>query len=63
MEIRYGIVLRARQMLLYPGALGKFLGCSSTTDGGNMGLDTLRSRKDKATLKRWYKLVSMPDDR
>ena len=28
-----------------------------------MGLDTLRSRRDKAKLKCWYKLVSMPEDR
>ena len=30
---------------------------------GDMGIDTLRSRKDKAKLKWWYKLAFMPEDR
>ena len=30
---------------------------------GDMGLDTLRSRRNKAKLKWWHKLVSMPEDR
>ena len=28
-----------------------------------MGLDTLQSRRDRAKLKWWYKLASLPDDR
>ena len=29
-------------------------------EGGDMGLETLKSRRDKAKLKWWYKLASMP---
>ena len=43
------------------------LGCSSRMCNkavrGDMGIDTLRSHRDKAELKWWYKLVSMPEDR
>ena len=28
-----------------------------------MDIDTLRSRRDEAKLKWWYKLASMPEDR
>ena len=28
-----------------------------------MGLESLRGRRDRAKLKWWYKLVSMPEDR
>ena len=28
-----------------------------------MGLETLKSRRDKAKLKCWYKLATMPQDR
>ena len=28
-----------------------------------MGLESLRSRRDRAKLKWWYKLISMPEDR
>ena len=31
--------------------------------GGDLGVDTLQGRKDKAKLKWWYKLVTMPEDR
>jgi len=45
----------------------KILGCSSTTCNeavrGDMGLETLTSRKDKAKLKWWYKLASMSAER
>ena len=41
----------------------RILGCSSKTCNeavrGDMGLETLKSRRDKAKLKWWYKLVSM----
>ena len=49
------------------GGAKKILGCSSRTCNeavrGDMGIDTLRSRRDKAKLKWWYKLASMPEDR
>ena len=28
-----------------------------------MGLDTLQSRRDRAKLKWWYKLATLPEDR
>ena len=30
---------------------------------GDMGLDTLQSRKDRVKLKWWHKLVTLPEDR
>ena len=30
---------------------------------GDLGIDTLQGRRDKAKLKWWYKLVTMPKDR
>ena len=43
------------------------LGCSSKTCNeavrGEMGLDTLHSRRDRAKLKWWYKLATLPEDR
>ena len=45
----------------------RILGCSSKTCNeavrGDMGLDTLQSRRDRAKLKWWYKLASLPEDR
>ena len=45
----------------------RILGCSSKTCNeavrGDMGLDTLQSRTDRAKLKWWYKLVTLPEDR
>ena len=45
----------------------KILGCSSRTCNEavrvDMDIDTLRSRRDKAKLKWWYKLASMPKNR
>ena len=42
------------------------LGCSSKTCNeavrGDMGLDTLQSRRDRAKLKWWYKLAALPED-
>ena len=42
------------------------LGCSSKTCNeavrGDMGLDTLQSRRDRAKLKWWYKLATLPED-
>ena len=39
--------------------------CKTCNDSvrGNMGLDTLQSRSDRAKLKWWYKLASLPEDR
>ena len=41
--------------------------CSSKTSSeavrGDIGLETLKSRRDKAKLKWWYKLATMPQDR
>ena len=49
------------------GGAKKILGCSSKTCNeavrGDMGLETLRSRRDKAKLKWWYKLATMHQDR
>ena len=49
------------------GGAKNILGCSSKTCNeavrGDMGLETLKSRKDKAKLKWWYKLETMPQDR
>ena len=36
------------------GGAKKILGCSSKTVRGDMGLETLKSRRDKAKLKWWY---------
>ena len=45
----------------------QILGCSpkSCNDEvrGDMGVDTLQSCRDRAKLKRWYKLATLPDDR
>ena len=49
------------------GGARTILGCSSRTCNeavrGDMGLDTLRSCRNKAKLKWWYKLVSLTEDR
>ena len=41
----------------------RILGCSSKTCNkavrGDMGLDTLQSRRDRAKLKWWYKLATL----
>ena len=46
------------------GGAKKILGCSSRTCNeavrGDIGLETLKSRRDKTQLKWWYKLASMP---
>jgi hypothetical protein len=49
------------------GGAKRILGCSSRTCNeavrGDMGLETLQSRRDKAKLKWWYKVVNMSEDR
>ena len=45
----------------------RILGCSSKTCNeavrGDMGLDTLQCHRDRAKLKWWYKLATLPEDR
>ena len=45
----------------------RILGCSSKTCNeairGDMGLDTLQSRRDTAKLKWWFKLAPLPENR
>ena len=49
------------------GGAKRILGCSSKTCieavRGDMGLETLKNRRDRAKLKWWYKLVTMHEDR
>ena len=49
------------------GGAKRILGCSSKTCNeavrGDMGLETLKSRRDRAKLKWWYKIATMPGDR
>ena len=49
------------------GGAKRILGCSSKTCieavRGDMGIETLKSRRDRAKLKWWYKLATMPEDR
>ena len=49
------------------GGAKNILGCSSKTCNeavrGDMGLETLQSRRDKAKLKWWYNLATIPQDR
>ena len=56
----------ALESIILKGAK-KILGCSSKTCNeavrGDMGLETLKSRRDKAKLIWWYKLVRMPGNR
>ena len=62
MKFESVIKLRLESILL--GGAKKILGCSSRTCNeavrGDMGLETLKSCRDKAKLKWWYKLASMP---
>ena len=46
------------------GGAKHILGCSSKTcNRGDMCLETLQGRRDKAKLKLWYRLASMSEDR
>ena len=49
------------------GGAKRILGCSSRTCNeavrGDMGLDSLQGRRDKAKLKWWYKVATMPEHR
>ena len=49
------------------GGAKRILGYSSKTCNeavrGDMGLETLKSQRDRAKLKWWYKLATMAEDR
>ena len=49
------------------GGAKQILRCSSNTCNeavrGDMGLETLKSPRDRAKSKWWYKLVTVPEDR
>ena len=49
------------------GGAKRILGCSSKTCNeavrGDMGLESLKGRRDRAKLKWWYKVASLPEDR
>ena len=49
------------------GGVKRILGCSSRTCNeavrGDMGLYSLQGRRDKAKLKWWYKVATMPEHR
>ena len=64
-SLEYGSEAALESVLLGGGK--RILGCSSKTCNeavrGDLGIDTLQSRMDKAKLKWWYKLVTMPEDR
>ena len=49
------------------GGAKRILGCSSRTCNeavrGDMGLDSLQGRREKAKLKWWYKVATMPEHR
>ena len=49
------------------GGAKRILGCSSRTCNeavrGDMGLDSLQGHRDKAKLKWWYKVATMPEHR
>ena len=57
---------RALESIILGGAK-KILGCSSKTCNeavwGDMGLETLKSRRNRAKLKWWYKVCRLPDNR
>ena len=57
---------RALESIILGGAK-KILGCSSKTCNeaiwGDMGLETLESRRDRTKLKWWYKVCRLPDNR
>ena len=66
--MRCGKVIRVRQVLSIPyiilNGAKQILGCSSKPCNeavrGDMGLDTLQSRRDRSKLKWWYKLATLP---
>ena len=56
----------ALESIILDGAK-RILGCSSKTCNEavrrDMGLDTLQSHRERAKLKWWYKLATLPEDR
>ena len=71
MAVRCGKVIRLRYIAVLEsvmiGGAKRILGCSSRTCNeavrGDMGLDSLQGRRDKAKLKWWYKVATMPEHR
>ena len=65
MVVQFGIVIRIRLVFRLGGAK-KILGCSSKTCNeavrGDMGLDSLSSRRDRAKSKWWHNLCTMIGD-
>ena len=61
--MKCGRVIRAALESVLLGGGKWILGCSSKTCNeavrGDLGIDTLQSRMDKAKLKWWYKLVTI----
>ena len=45
------------------GSLGVLLRPVNEAVRGDMDLDTLQSRRNRAKLKWWYKLATLPEDR
>ena len=68
MEVRCGKIKESQagplESIILDGAKW-ILGCSSKTCKeavrGDMGLDTLHSCSDRAKLKWWYRLATLPD--
>ena len=54
------------ESIIFDGAK-RILVCSSKTCNeagrGDIGLDTMQSHRDRAKLKLWYKLATLPEDR
>ena len=63
MEMKSGNVIRGRPMRILGGAKKIWGRMCNEAVRGDMGIDTLRSRRHKAKLKWWYKVASMPEDR
>ena len=65
--MRYRNVIRGSRMSIVVGGAKKILGCYSRICNKavreNTALDTLKSHWDKAMLKWWCKLASIPEDR
>ena len=56
---------KAQAAAVMTGGAKRILGCSLRTCDeavrGDMGLDSLQGRRDKAKLKWWYKVATMPE--
>ena len=67
--MKSGIAISSGQSIRLLGGAKKILGCSSKTCtcneavSGDMGLVTLKSRRDRTKLKWWYRVCRLPDNR